>query len=725
MLRQLHAWPGVILALLLIVLATSGAVLSTQPLAERLVTPAAAPTTQVAELASRVAHQVPGVERIERRPSGMLVARYTRGADSGAVRIDPNSGAALGPYQPSPTYAWMRDLHRAFFIGTPGHAMAGVGAIGMLLLSFSGLVMLARRQGGWRNLLGSIHGNGQSRWHSQVSRLLLPLLILIGASGLYLSADTFGLVRDGMDSDASFPTSVSQGSRVDPGQLTALRNVALSDLRELDFPAQDNPQDAYTLRTAQGDGYVDAVDGRLLGYQPHDLARHLYEYIYQLHTGDLLGVFSPLLGLAALGVPLLGITGLVLFLRRRRSVTHGDAKIAPEEADCVILVGSESNGTWAFARTLQQGLMDSGRRVYSAPLNQGTRAFPAARQLLVLTSTYGDGGAPQSARGFLEQLDDLRLADDARFAVLGFGDRRFPRFCQYAKDVETALLAHGLAPLMARQDIDAASVPSFQAWAQDLGERLGITLNLVHSAEPIACSDYQLIERRLHQAPGDTPLVVLRFAPLGQPVEYQAGDLLAIQAPGAQTPRYYSLASDSDHGVLEICVRLCDGGLCSTYLHGLEAGARVSGFVQPHREFRPEPGSAPLILIGAGSGIGPLVGFIRRNARQRRLYLYWGGRVPEAGVPFDRDLDQALADGRLSDLRTAFSAGPQRAYVQDRLSQDAHELRHLVAAGAQVLVCGGRNMADGVRHAFDEMLAPLALSVDHLRAGGRYREDLF
>ena len=34
-------------------------------------------------------------------------------------------------------------------------------------------------------------------------------------------------------------------------------------------------------------------------------------------------------------------------------------------------------------------------------------------------------------------------------------------------------------------------------------------------------------------------------------------------------------------------------------------------------------------------------------------------------------------------------------------------------------------MAEGVRQAFDEMLAPLALSVEHLRAGGRYRADLF
>lgn len=724
MLRQLHAWPGVILALLLLVLSMSGAVLSTQPLAERLATPAASAGADVAALASQVQHQVPGIERLDRHPSGLLVAHYQRGSEHGAVRIDPNTGVALGPYQAPALYGWTRDLHRSLLLGNSGHALAGVGALGMLALSLSGLLMLARRQGGWRNLARPIHGRGQSLRHSQVSRLLLPLLLALGLSGAYLSADNFGLVADGMDSEPPQPASVAQGVRPDPLQLKALRDVRLDDLRELDFPAQDDPADVFTLRTAQGEGYVDAVSGALLNYQPHSGARRLYEFIYQLHTGELFGAFAPLLGVGALGVPLLAFTGLVLFLRRRRAA-QAQGEVAAEDADCVILVGSESNGTWTFARTLQRALEDAGRVVCSAPMSQGARAFPAARELLVLTATYGDGGAPQSAVGFLERLEQLRLPAAARVAVLGFGDRRFPRFCQHAIDVEGALLALGCKALMPRRDIDAGSLDAFHAWGRDLGDRLGIALDLAHQPDAPALGQFRLLAKRIHQAPGDQPLAVLRLEPLGDTAAYQAGDLLAIMAPGATTPRYYSLASDSAHGVLEICVRLRDGGLCSGYLHGLQTGALLDAFVQAHREFRPAPGSAPLILIGAGSGIGPLVGFARRNSRQRPLYLYWGGRAPEAGVPFDGHLDRALAEGRISELRTVYSAGPQRAYVQDRLSQDAQQLRQLVASGAQILVCGGRNMAEGVRSAFDELLAPMALSVEHLRAGGRYREDLF
>ena len=52
-------------------------------------------------------------------------------------------------------------------------------------------------------------------------------------------------------------------------------------------------------------------------------------------------------------------------------------------------------------------------------------------------------------------------------------------------------------------------------------------------------------------------------------------------------------------------------------------------------------------------------------------------------------------------------------------------LTGLLAAGAAVRVCGSRNMAKGVTEVLDSLLAPLGLSVDILKARGRYAEDLF
>lgn len=132
-----------------------------------------------------------------------------------------------------------------------------------------------------------------------------------------------------------------------------------------------------------------------------------------------------------------------------------------------------------------------------------------------------------------------------------------------------------------------------------------------------------------------------------------------------------------------------------------------------------------MILIGAGTGIGPLAGFIRGNRARQPMHLYWGGRHPASDFLYEPELKGYLADRRLTALHAAFSRVPARGYVQDRLLADALALRRLVEKGAQVLVCGSRDMAKGVIQALDEVLAPLNLSVLTLKAQGRYREDIY
>ena len=82
-------------------------------------------------------------------------------------------------------------------------------------------------------------------------------------------------------------------------------------------------------------------------------------------------------------------------------------------------------------------------------------------------------------------------------------------------------------------------------------------------------------------------------------------------------------------------------------------------------------------------------------------------------------------DGRLTGLHTAFSRTAQRHYVQDALREDADVIRRLMAQGARVMVCGGREMAQGVREAMADILQPVGLSPAALKAGGRYAEDTY
>lgn len=167
------------------------------------------------------------------------------------------------------------------------------------------------------------------------------------------------------------------------------------------------------------------------------------------------------------------------------------------------------------------------------------------------------------------------------------------------------------------------------------------------------------------------------------------------------------------------------GGVCSTYLHGLRPGDCIEAFIQPNPQFRPASGKAPVILIGAGTGIGPLAGFIRNNTGKHPMYLYWGGRDPESDFLYEPELRDYLADRRLTQLHTAFSRVANGTRVQNRLMDDADNMRSLIDNGGQVLVCGSSAMAVSVRQALDDVLAPLKMSVQELKASGRYREDVF
>ncbi|WP_133481713.1 MULTISPECIES: hypothetical protein [Halomonas] len=209
------------------------------------------------------------------------------------------------------------------------------------------------------------------------------------------------------------------------------------------------------------------------------------------------------------------------------------------------------------------------------------------------------------------------------------------------------------------------------------GAALGLELELAHQPEGHATRDLTLVSRRDYGAEVQAPTAILRFAlpreSLWQRLtghgfgRFSAGDLLGIVPEGSEVPRLYSLASGRRDAFIEIVVRKHPGGLCSGQLVGLEPGQTVRAFLRRHPDFKPGSGHAPLILIGAGTGVGPLAGFIRDNTG----------------------------------------------------------CREAIRKGAHVVVCGGQGMARGVSEALEEILAPTGLTPAVLKEEGRYVEDIY
>lgn len=741
MLRRIHSQAGLIAALLALVLAISGAILSINPALERLgaVVPADGQIS-VAVMAGRLKQHYPGIEQIQRTPSGSVIVYYNRNGQVGVDRIDPRSGQGIGPHVPSAFSRWVKDLHRSLLASTPGRAVSGITAIIMLALFITGLVLLAKRSGGWRHLMRPPLGNASQRWHVQVGRLAVCGLLLSALTGIYMSAATFGFISDGTQNEPEFPTTVGGGLAAPIGTLAALQAIDLNDLRELVYPRSDDPNDFYSLRTAQGDGYVDQATGALLSYQAHSGVRQVYELIYMLHTGEGLWWLALVLGLCALGVPLMSFTGVLMWWQRRQLRPRIVDNRGPQSADTIILVGSENNSTWGFSKTLHDALTQAGLQVHTAAINQLATEYRAAQRIFFLTSTYGDGNPPGSADQFLARLEKAKSGPKLGFVVLGFGDRQFPQFCQFAKDAEVALLAHGWQRLLELDTIDRQSVQEFSRWGNAVGKAMDLELTLVHTPVLPRTYAFELMDRVDYGVEVQAPTSILRFTAVASKPKpswagrlfdwdkqayFEAGDLVGIVPPDSTVPRFYSLASGSKDGVLEICVRKHSQGLCSRFLHGLQLGERIDVFIQPNPSFRPTSTKSSLILVGAGTGIGPLVGFIRNNTNKRPMYLYWGGRDPDSDFLYKPELDGYLADHRLTALHPAFSRVGDGEYVQDRIADDAVQVRQLIQDGGQVLVCGGRTMARYIVHAVDDILTPANITVKMLKAQGRYREDVY
>ncbi|MDP3252644.1 MAG: flavodoxin domain-containing protein, partial [Hydrogenophaga sp.] len=359
----------------------------------------------------------------------------------------------------------------------------------------------------------------------------------------------------------------------------------------------------------------------------------------------------------------------------------------------------------------------------------------ATRQVVVLAAPYGEGQAPAHASHALEHITKLK-ASAVPVTVLGFGDRQFPAFCAFAQALDQTLRAQGWASLLPLECIHQQSSQQFARWGVALAQALGEPLVLEHVPRVPTTTALTLIARQDYNGADGPATAILRFAWPAQSLgarlrghglaRFAAGDLLGIVPPGSAVPRYYSLASGQEDGFLEICVRQLTGGLCSTQLLNLKMGDHITAFIRSNPGFALPRTRRPVLLIGAGTGVAPLAGFIRRNDRHSPMHLYFGGRDPARDFYFGPDIQRWLAEGRLATLHTVFSRVPEGGgYVQDALRRDAENLRDWVMKGALVRVCGGRAMAQGVAEALDAVLAPLQLSVAKLKASERYAEDVF
>ncbi len=733
--KAIHRWLGLTAGTLALVLGLSGAILAFDPVQQAWQAPAAQGDLSVATLVERVTRTVPGAEEIRHLPSGAIVVFGFVGDQAQAHYVDPTDGRVLSAWQASALPRWVKNLHRSLLLGDAGRWGAAGIALAMAVISITALVLLLRRMGGWRRLGARVRGSLAQRIHVLTGRVVLVLLLLTSLTALTMSASTLGFVVLDAGAEPDVVSVVRDQAVLPAAQLSLLQNLSVRDLRKLNFPDAADPEDTWKVATGQGEAWIDRYSGQTLATQDATFAQRVYDWALVLHTGEGAWVWAVVLALVGVSVLLFWWSGVVIWWQARRQAPNITGNSPLARADVLIFVASEGGSTWGFAQTLQDALAQSGHRVYTSAL-EDFQITPATRQIFLLAATYGEGQAPTHARDALERITKQIASTTVPVTVLGFGDRQYPAFCAFAEALEKALRARGWPALLPLESIHQQSSQQFARWGQTLAQALGEPLVLDHVPRMPPTIKLTLVARQDYPGGTGEPTAILRFSWPEQGVmtrlrgqglaRFSAGDLVGIVPPGSAVPRFYSLASRTKDGFLEICVRLLPGGLCSTHLLGLQPGEGTAAFIRSNAGFSLPRKGRPLLLIAAGVGVAPMAGFIRGNDRHTPMHLYFGGRDPAQDFYFGFELERWLGERRVAKVQTAFSRVPDGGgYVQDALRRDADSVRDLMAQGALVRVCGSRAMAKGVCEALDAILAPLQLSVAQLKAKERYAEDVF